>query len=118
MRKPRIVFAGSVPQSDYWAATLIKPECAIERFLSLLDHNQTAKQTRSSSNSRVKLCQRSRIICSEPQGSPVHPAATVPQTEAAYHYKAQIDLATCTLDIRRPGLGEITLSAECHCSKA
>jgi len=33
--KSRIVLAGSVPHSDYWAATLVEPECAIDRFLSL-----------------------------------------------------------------------------------
>jgi hypothetical protein len=70
-RDTRIVLAEPVPYSDNWSATLIEPECAIERFLSLPDHDQTAKQATTkapsvrSNTSSYNWCNIAQIAATE-----------------------------------------------------
>ena len=77
--KPRSVLAGPVRQSDYWPATLIEPECVIERFLSLPDHDQTAKQATSkapsvrSDTSYYNWCKIPQIAAPEDKRAPCGP---------------------------------------------
>jgi hypothetical protein len=97
--KPRIVLAGSVPQSDYWPATLIEPECAIESFLSLPDG--VFSMNRASATRRIARIGFAPVLLSLAAGFGTGNVQTAPATLNAVDWPDERGLRRMAERLRR-----------------